>query len=411
MSSWPRLKQAIEKGDVSQTEILLGQDPTLANLKVYEGRTALHYGVGRHSNEKVVELLLSRMQPAMVNSVDSAGNTALHVAVGAEGMGEQAVELLLPKMSPDGIHTLNRRSCSALDIAVFRGSERMTELLLAVMSQARLDTSCVLHWTIFYGFMKGVELLLQKMSPEGISQVDEHGKSASHMAAAVGRVDILQMLLQREPNLLHALDKRFMTILHSAVESDRKEVVEFLLSKMSQEDIGAVNGSGRTALHCAAAFGHTEIAQLLLSRMSFEAINAPDINGYTALFVAVANRREKIVGLLQDKTSFEEVLTTFLQDSLAFIRKAAELSVEHCEPLWRIPAAVLALVFEYLLAGELLQPEFLSCGIVAQPIERAQGTIKLQPCKKRKVGVEEWNIVDDDVDAEEEELEDRKSVV
>jgi len=116
-------------------------------------------------------------------------------------------------------------------------------------------------------------------------------------AAGAGRQDILEVLFNKDANIINAVDIFSQTALYYAADAGHENVVEWLLSKGAK--IEAVAFFGQTALHRAAYRGHGNVVELLLRKGAN--IEAVDQYGDTALHRAAYRGHEKVVNALLDK--------------------------------------------------------------------------------------------------------------
>lgn len=117
-----------------------------------------------------------------------------------------------------------------------------------------------------------------------IDALEGKGKTALHLAAELGKVDIMQLLLERKANA-NAKDRNGDSPLHSATRNAHLSAVEALLLRGVEVlltlttlrallysflclKIEALDGQEKTALHVAAELGHVDIMQLLLDRQA-----------------------------------------------------------------------------------------------------------------------------------------------
>jgi ankyrin repeat protein len=105
---------------------------------------------------------------------------------------------------------------------------------------------------------------------------------------------------------VNAKDNAGTTALHAAVNCEKKEAVEFLLSKNAEVNIR--NNKGQMPLHMAVANGNADIVQLLIS-------NGADVNANdgarAALHIAVVTQKLEVLKiLLNAKGVNPNVITT-----------------------------------------------------------------------------------------------------
>jgi len=128
------------------------------------------------------------------------------------------------------------------------------------------------------------------------------GETALHIAAELGKVDVVEALLatdKREINALeiNAMDNAGRTPLHSAAERGRSEVVKLLLAAGADRD--AQNHSQETPMHLAARIGQVEVVKLLLDAGADK--DTQDEDGDTPLHMAARAGEVQVVELLLEE--------------------------------------------------------------------------------------------------------------
>ena len=88
-------------------------------------------------------------------------------------------------------------------------------------------------------------------------------------------------------------DSNGCTLLHPAVDGGRLDIVELLLDRGADPNV--VSGEGYTPLHLAAGRQEPEIARLLLARGAAASLDKRDPYGNTPLLLAVAKVKEREV--------------------------------------------------------------------------------------------------------------------
>lgn len=180
------------------------------------------------------------------------------------------------------------------------------------------------------------EALLKK-NKELISEQDEYGNTALHIAAQKGDVEVCELLLKHGANLtlanksgqnpLHmavgrgsletakiiykrnqevtyehnqeivkAKDKNGSTILHIAIENRRYELYDWIL-KVFPESINMMNNEGMTPLSKASAYGDVETVSYLLQHGADRNIRSKE--GLLPLDYASQNKNTEIMQLLK----------------------------------------------------------------------------------------------------------------
>ncbi|PIN08753.1 26S proteasome regulatory complex, subunit PSMD10 [Handroanthus impetiginosus] len=121
----------------------------------------------------------------------------------------------------------------------------------------------------------------------------KNGFDAFHIAAKLGKLEVLKVLMEAMPQLLATVDQSNATPLHTAAAQGHVEVVNFLLERNSSLATIARN-NGKTALHASARNGHFEVVRALLRKEQGIAAWS-DKKGQTALHMAVKGNSTKVV--------------------------------------------------------------------------------------------------------------------
>lgn len=121
----------------------------------------------------------------------------------------------------------------------------------------------------------------------------KNGYDAFHVAAKVGNLGVLKVLMEAIPQLLATVDQSNTTPLHSAAAQGRVDVVNFLLEKNSSLATIGRNNS-KTALHSSARNGHLLIVKAILSKEP-GIVTWSDKKGQTALHMAVKGTSTEVI--------------------------------------------------------------------------------------------------------------------
>lgn len=144
-----------------------------------------------------------------------------------------------------------------------------------------------MRWTYTLGLVTlGVVLSLAPVAaPEARAESD------IFKAATLGKLHEVRALLDANPKLARARNKRGMTALHYAAKRNRTSIAKLLIEKGAR--VGARNKAGReTPLHLAAGSGSMGVVEVLLANKADP--NAVNDKGSPALHTALRNRHADI---------------------------------------------------------------------------------------------------------------------
>jgi ankyrin repeat protein len=211
--------------DVARLLLKHGVD---VNGRTLTGRTPLHAAVGSGRVE-VMHVLLEH--GANVSAEDQDGRTALHEAAGYGRV--EVVRVLLE-------HGAN------IDAEDKNGGTPLQEV-------AR-------HW--LFNLDKSVEVVRVLLEHGAdVDAGDGNGRTLLHVAAEMGVVDIMRVLLKQHGANVGAEDKNGRTPLHTAAEYEVVEVVRVLLEHGA--NVGAEDKKGKTPFQIASLKGYHKTMKLL----------------------------------------------------------------------------------------------------------------------------------------------------
>ena len=125
------------------------------------------------------------------------------------------------------------------------------------------------------------------------------GLSPIYYAAEAGNLEAIKSLIEAgaDPQQHGVMKDKQVTLLHCAAANGRLEVMQFLINEC-KSDPHAVDSDGATLIHYAAKSGDLEVMKYLITKGAN--VNAVDINGNTAVYYASGSNYEKVVKLLRD---------------------------------------------------------------------------------------------------------------
>ncbi|KAM7273911.1 hypothetical protein ACFE04_028575 [Oxalis oulophora] len=253
------------------------------------------------------------------NSVDSEGNSLLHIAI-SQGLA-YIVQLLL-EFKPD-VEFQSKLGFSPIEAAARSGEALIVELLLARKASTERAESSIsgpIHISAANGHL---EVLRLGAKPNIRNAAD--GDTPLHIAAGLGDEPMVKLLLHKGANK-DIRNKLGKTAYDLAAEFGHTRLFDSLklgdslctaarkgelrtIQKLI-ENGASINGRDQnewTALHRAAFKGRIEAARLLIERGID--VNAKDEDGYAALHCAVESGQIDVIELLVKKGADVEART------------------------------------------------------------------------------------------------------
>ncbi|XP_047973900.1 ankyrin repeat-containing protein ITN1-like [Salvia hispanica] len=184
-------------------------------------------------------------------------------------------------------------------LKTLRGAEfdaGVAEIREAVVNEVNELGETALFIAAEKGFIDVMKELLPYSTREGIRTKNRSGFDPLHIAASRGHHDIVQMLLDHDPDLSNTVGQSNATPLISAATKGHLAVVKELLQN-DPESLEARKSNGKNALHFAARQGHADIVKALLE-MDRQLARKTDKKGQTALHMAVKGVSSAVVRLL-----------------------------------------------------------------------------------------------------------------
>jgi ankyrin repeat protein/serine/threonine protein kinase len=292
-AGWTPLYAASECGSAEVVELLLRSGASV-NAKNNANRSPLWIASSKgHVN--VVQLLLGA-RGTNVDAEDAKGVTPLHIA--ADYGSAEVVKLLMGKGANVNAKDVGKHT--PLLVASFKGHATVVQLLLGargvITDVASVVGTTPLHAAVRCGWPKVVELLVEKGA--NVNAKDGQKKTPLLIACALGRAEVVQVLLGARGVNVECAGDQGVVPLHVAAHEGWGGVVELLVAKGAK--VNAKDFKQRTPLLLASFRGHANVVQLLLGARGV-LINAADGNGSTSLHVAAECGRSEVVGLLLSK--------------------------------------------------------------------------------------------------------------
>ncbi|KAD6120165.1 hypothetical protein E3N88_11436 [Mikania micrantha] len=271
------LKSAVTFGDYSIVTFLINHNADV-NIREIDGKSMMSWAIGS-GNVDVVRVLV---ESGFV--VDHTVDRFLHEAASANRV--DIVEVLCMSYLDLDINSIDSQGQTPLHVCAYHGHIEALEFLVTLGSDPNVVDECgwtPLHYASSEGHVTVVELLLNS-SPYVKYALTREGKSAIalayenehmelydmlylgdvlHKAATINDVNGLEKCLAGGARV-NGKDQNGWTALHRAAFKGHVESVELLLDHGARVDL--VDNTGCTALHRAMDAGHIQVVMLLGAR-------------------------------------------------------------------------------------------------------------------------------------------------
>ncbi|KAM9519192.1 ankyrin repeat domain-containing protein 55 [Salvelinus alpinus] len=253
------LMHAVSGRQVDTVKLLLKMGTSI-NTQDACGRTSLSLATYLGWLEGCVCLLRNG---AKQNIPDKNGRLPLHAATAEIDLKLMAV--LLQQSTACEINHQDNEGMTALHWASFHNRPEHVQALLQKGADPTLvdkDFKTALHWAVQSGSRFMCSLILEhRLGSSVINYDDENGKTCVHIAAAAGYSDILYELARFAETNLQALDVDERTPLHWAAAAGKEDCVQALLQLGVETGPRDINEN--TPLTYAMYCGHTACIKLL----------------------------------------------------------------------------------------------------------------------------------------------------
>ncbi|MEE8481364.1 MAG: ankyrin repeat domain-containing protein [Desulfobacterales bacterium] len=281
------IHKAVEAGDFAKVKMLIEKNPELIKTIDSEGETPLHLAIWE-GHDEIAKLLLSMIKD--VNLKNARGNTLL-LYTAYQGR-KNIAELLLKRGAL--VDQKNIYGRYPVHYAAREGHKGVLELLIENGANINVKSDeglTPLEWALDQRDKSVIDLLL-------VHKAELHAKSEKgirmlHRAAVLGYKMLVDRLISQGVNI-HSKDARGGNLLHNAATGGLLDLISFMISQRT--DINMLDMYGSTPLHEAAAFGKKGAVELLIKNGAD--INSKRPDGSTPLHVASEAGRENIVDVL-----------------------------------------------------------------------------------------------------------------
>ncbi len=326
------LSKALKSSNIGILKTLVSKGNILS--KDSAGNTALHIALMKNAPADYIKYLID--EGSDVNARNKSGDSVLLTAV--QKNRKDAGDMLLEKGAD--IFATNTQNISPLRIALTKGGKLQDWLI----NSKTLNTTdgagnTPLHYAAEWQLNDSITALIQRGAK--VTAQNANGETPLFSAVKGNNPETIKILVRNglvtDSSDNHARDNLGNTPLHAAVKWNAMKAAQTLISL--GVDVNAQNLSGKTALSDACRSGKQEMALLLLKNKAD--INATDATGRTVLMDAIAGMNEQMVSLLLSKganpkiqemygrNAYHEAASTGNVNIITMLRKTG------CNPLIR----------------------------------------------------------------------------
>ncbi|KAG6403730.1 hypothetical protein SASPL_135958 [Salvia splendens] len=214
-----------------------------------------------------------------------------------EGKGQKQIKKqLTAKRDDSALHSAAREGNLEVVVEIINGCGGDGEELSELLSKQNQSGETALYAAAECGHVELVEEMIKYYDAGFATLKAKNGFDAFHIAAKLGKLGVLKVLMEADPQLPATVDQSNTTALHTAAAQGHVEVVSFLLESNSSL-VTIARNNGKTALHSSARYGHTEVVKAILGKEAGIA-KWQDKKGQTALHMAVKGTSTDVVDQL-----------------------------------------------------------------------------------------------------------------
>ena len=255
---------------------ITGDLPTLKNLittkqglnpsevKDPSGLTLLHLAC-KHGHLDITQYLI-RDQNCNPETLTSNGHTPLHIACKSGHL--HIVECLISEYKCDP-HCTDNDGYTPLHAASESGNldfiQRNKTSTMTAKFNFSLQRILFCTWQAIVNLLTILTQVLQRSTTahsDPNNLLDQHRNASLNNQCVTHHLDVVKYLITEHKCSLQCTDNEGRIPLHYACASGKLEMVQYLLSDVS--DLACTTKSGDTPLHIACKYNHVEVVQFLL---------------------------------------------------------------------------------------------------------------------------------------------------
>ena len=289
------LHVAVSHDNLDVVKVLVESNRLRSSSGDREGNTPLHHAA-IHGHLSVLTYLTNEANHS-ISTKNKKGETPLHLA--AKHGHFSVLKFLIDEKGCDPTVTCGKIGCTLLHLACKCGNLEIVKYLSnekscnlesktysssKKKSKGTITGRTPLHYASYSGHLELASYLVSGQSCNPLC-ADDLGFTPLHLACQEGHFELVQFFVEQahcEPNSVTTEDGK--SALHLAALSGNLEIVK-LLSNIGEFNPSSIDSEGRTVLHYAARNGCADIVQFLVSEKGCNP-NQTDQAGVTALHLA-----------------------------------------------------------------------------------------------------------------------------
>ncbi|XP_028398575.1 transient receptor potential cation channel subfamily A member 1-like [Dendronephthya gigantea] len=273
------LHLAVKNGHEKVVQMFIDNKANV-NQKSGNGDTPLHIACARgHLN--TCKILLEN--GADICSTDSSNMLPIHRAA-SKGHVECLEYLINKGRNIDASHYCGSALLAASRCMQHEAVKYLLDAGASVTERNQMMDTC-LHVAVGKGDIRTVKVIMEKCSDSLMELRDKNERTALHIAAANGNVEVMNILLSYKPDVV-AIDDRGKCPLHIAAENNNLDCARILI-EADKDCVNYTDFMWRTPLHLASVYSRDKkLIQLLLENGAD--VNARDDRRWTPLLYVAA---------------------------------------------------------------------------------------------------------------------------